>query len=195
MMAKDVILLNQPFFFRKERYSREASRNNFRHPNDLGYIQERILELVAVHTGMFPYPESTITWHQMVEIVHTAKVHGPIKGVSTVGSERLISKLKKLVPKGGQSMHRGVFKKIVSRSVAKVKSTMNNNNHDEGEKNNGNNDEEESNSFSSDEESNGNNNNNNNNNNNTAPSIGLLQGQKKITDCFITIKRNYAIRT
>jgi hypothetical protein len=69
---------------------------------DLTELQDRLIETVAVHEGLFPITECKFTFHQLIHLVHNIRNWGPLTNSSEAAGERAIATIKRAVPsKGG----------------------------------------------------------------------------------------------
>ena len=81
----------------------------FRHDQQIDALHMRVLETICLHEGLYPISESTICWHQLLDISSHIKKFGPIKGFWECSGERSLKVIKAKLPKGGLSYDKSVM--------------------------------------------------------------------------------------
>jgi len=81
----------------------------FKSDKEIDALHQRILETLCLHEGLYPISESTICWHQLLDISSHIKKFGPIKGFWECSGERSMKTIKSRVPKGGTSYDKAVL--------------------------------------------------------------------------------------
>jgi hypothetical protein len=64
-------------------------------------VKRKIEEFVSIHDGMFPESESNFVWHEMIDAVHHIEYGGPLRSTWSYFMERVISRIKRYLTKGG----------------------------------------------------------------------------------------------
>jgi len=81
----------------------------FRHDKQIDALHKRVLETICLHEGLYPISESTLCWHQLLDITSHIKKFGPIKGFWECSGERSLKTIKAKLPKGGLSYDKSVM--------------------------------------------------------------------------------------
>jgi hypothetical protein len=68
---------------------------------DLIQLQDRLIETVALHEGLFPITESKFTFHQLIHLVDNIRNWGPLTNSSEAAGERAIASIKRTCPTAG----------------------------------------------------------------------------------------------
>lgn len=68
--------------------------------DEIDNLQNKVIEMVCLHEGMFPVSETHMVFHQLIDIPHFIRKFGPIRGWWTLPSERGISTIKRNLNKG-----------------------------------------------------------------------------------------------
>jgi len=89
--------------------------------HEISDLHFRCIELVEMHTGLFPATEHSIKWHQLVDIVPFIRVWGPLRGWWTLPMERALSDIKEGLPQGGSSSHLTAMRRQVLQEISSTK--------------------------------------------------------------------------
>lgn len=80
--------------------------------DEIESLQNRVIEMVCLHEGMFPVSETHMVFHQLIELPSFLRKFGPIRGWWTLPSERGISIVKRNLSKGNyHKFYQRVYKK------------------------------------------------------------------------------------
>jgi hypothetical protein len=65
--------------------------------SEVGWVSNRMYELVALKEGLFPDSEAKITWHQLTDLPDAIHLLGPLMCWSALSGEREIGSLKRFM--------------------------------------------------------------------------------------------------
>jgi hypothetical protein len=80
---------------------------------DIDDLENRILETVGAHEGLFPDSEALMVYHQLVHLPSFIQKWGPLAGWWALPGERSIAAVKRHVPRGGASYEKTVNDRYV----------------------------------------------------------------------------------
>lgn len=83
------------------------------------------VETCATHEGMFPESESLIPWHQLVDCVQQMKHFGPLPLWWAFSGERVNGIIKRFVPRGGTSLEKVVFDRVLRLEKITIQNAYN----------------------------------------------------------------------
>ena len=85
-------------------------------------IQEKLyfkcVELVEVHSGMFPPSESLMVFHQLLDMVKFMSIGGPLRSWWSLPIERAMVGIKASNPKGGISSYKTMVERVFAQEIA-----------------------------------------------------------------------------
>jgi len=85
-------------------------------------LQNRAIEMVCIHEGMFPVSETHMVFHQLIDLPGFLRKFGPIRGWWTLPSERGISIIKQNLGKGNYNkFYRRIYQKEYVKEYLKSK--------------------------------------------------------------------------
>lgn len=88
--------------------------------DDVEVLHYKTIELVQLRSGMFPPSESHIVEHQMVDLPMYIRKHGQVKNVWSLSYERIMSKHKGKVAKGGKGGLGVATAKVFEEETARI---------------------------------------------------------------------------
>lgn len=84
---------------------------------DIDKLVKQVIELKAIHEGLFPPTEYSSIFHQLIHVAHFVKKFGPIRGYWEYPGERIHSLLKGFLTKGGINADRTMYNKYVNSEM------------------------------------------------------------------------------
>jgi hypothetical protein len=92
-------------------------------PDEIDILYKRSVEVVAVHSGLFPPSEVHHIYHQLVDLAPFIKIAGPLRCTSTLPIERHMTALKNNIILGGTSFYKPATYKEMAHELHEL--TMN----------------------------------------------------------------------
>lgn len=94
--------------------------------SSVNVLYNQTVEVVSLHSGMFPLSESTAMYHQLIHLPQFIRQFGPLRGWWSFPAERSMSEIKTNVVKGGVSYYIPVARKQFYSNFAKLRHIYNN---------------------------------------------------------------------